>query len=723
LPCGTPRFDSRFRLCASRTSRGPRLRTIVQRTAGWIAFSIALHALPCAADADAQEQARGQEQGQEQQREQQQREESTQLQPIVVEEQSTDDRALPERSFETSEDDIGFGETILTLPAWQGFGSTAELLGQSVGAQLRRQGGREDFSTLSIRGAPAGQVRILLDGVSLGRADNAVVNLADLPLDSVERIEVYRGFAPVGLTPISSASVVNLVTRQPTRPTFGVASGLGSFGSGKVAAHAASPLGAGSSASAFVNFRTTDGDFDYLDDNGTVYNPADDSVRKRANNQSNAVDLLLRYQRPLIDGVHLLLRDQGFYKDEGVPGLARFSPPHAKLETLRNTSAVVVEADDQRWAVESNLTYENKDLSGFEFQDNRGRTLASTVQGRWSRPLGKSNQLSGSAEASYETFRQDFTDALSIPQSSSDRWSLALAAGDEWTLARWNLTASIQLRHQELWNGFDATLADQKNDSADRSTDPRAGLRWQPLAGLTVKGNIATYYRPPTFDELFGTDGFTVGNPDLRPESGINRDIGWEWAPTVPGFRRVEVGYAYFHNNIDDVILVILNFQRLAKAVNAAKARIRGHEARLELEGPWGLALSANYTYQDAENRTDRAGQFGKQLPSLAPHEAHSRLSWTRGRFVVAYDADLSSAHYIDSENVAPRIPTRVTHGVALGFGPFGGGFRVMLEGDNLGDDLTPDQIGFPLPGRAVYATLSWSSQSARDDQGTEDRD
>jgi len=645
--------------------------------------------------------------------------ETTQLQPIVVEEEGNQDAALSERSMETSEDDVGFGETILTLPEWQGFGSAGELLGQSVGAQIRRQGGREDFATLSVRGAPAGQVRILLDGVALGRANDAVVNLADLPLDSVESIEVYRGFAPVGLTPIGSASVVNLITRRPTRPEYGVASGLGSFGSGKVSAHAAAPLGDGGIASAFGTFRTTDGDFDYIYDN-TANNPDDNQVLKRTNNQSNAVDTLLRYERPVVQGLTLQLRDQTFYKDEGVPGLPQ---PHANLETARNNSAVVLASDDKRWALENNFTYERKNLTGFAGfpahlnLDNVGRTLASVTQGRWSRPLGKSHWLSGSAQADYETFHQAYA-ADATKESTSDRWSLALAAGDEWTLARWNLTANLQLRHQELWNSFGAIAATGSSDTADQSTDPRLGLRWQPLAGFAIKSNIATYYRPPSFDELFGTDGFTVGNPKLKPESGINRDIGWEWTPAVSGFRRVEVGYAYFHNNIDDVIVIVLDFRRQSKAQNVARARVRGHEARVELEGPYGLALSANYTYQDAENRSEDFLLRGKELPGLAPHEAHARLSWSRGRFVVAYDTNVSSEHYTGDENTtATLIPTRVTHGVMTGFGPFGGGFRITLEADNLGNDLTPDQIGFPLPGRAFYATLSWSSPDQSEEE------
>ena len=121
---------------------------------------------------------------------------------------------------------------------------------------------------LDIRGAPAGQVRVLLDGVALGRASDSVVNLADLPAELVDRIEVYRGFAPAGLSPSSAAGVVNVVTKDPAKPTAGVAAGGGSFGTARANAMGAGPL-AGGNASAFASWRRTDGDFDYRDDNGT----------------------------------------------------------------------------------------------------------------------------------------------------------------------------------------------------------------------------------------------------------------------------------------------------------------------------------------------------------------------------------------------------------------------------------------------------------------------
>lgn len=638
------------------------------------------------------------------------------LETIVVEGDSIDDDSpLPERSFETPEDLAGFGETITVDEAWATFASTAELLGQSVGAQIRRQGGRDDFSTLSIRGAPAGQVRVLLDGVSLGRASDTVLNLADLPMDAVERIEVYRGFSPVGLTPQSAAAVVNVVTREPDRPTYAVASGLGSFSSGKIFASAAAPL-AGGAASAFASLRSTDGDFEYVDDNGTLFNPHDDRVRRRANNDSDALDSLLRWRRPLATGLDVLARSQTFYKDEGVPGLARFSPPTARLSTVREVAALAIEGS-KGWSAETSVAYQREELSDFGASDNVATTVAPTATGRWNRRLFDRHWLSASADVAYETFSQDRTGATGGARTTADRISTAVAAGDDWDLPALDLTVSLQLRHQELFNDFGSATSGGSNTS-DRSTDPRLGLRWEPRPDLVLKANVATYFRPPTFDESFGTDGFTVGNPDLVPEEGFTRDAGVEWA-SHGAWGSLRTSYAYFESDIDDVILVVLTFQRTAKAINAARARVRGHELRAEWQGLRGFSASVNYTYQDARNRTPSSTLRGAELPGLAPHEAYARVSWRRGPVTLGYDVDVTGEHFTDSENVNPPIPTRIIHGVHLVYGPFWGGFRLALEGENLGDSLIPDEIGFPLPGRAFYATLSW--QGGPDDDADDD--
>jgi len=628
---------------------------------------------------------------------------ASELPPIVVDAGKQGDAALPERSFETPDDVAAFGETIFAEPTWRSFQSPAELLGQSVGAQLRRQGGRDDFATLSIRGAPSGQLRILLDGVPLGRASDSVVNLADLPFDTVERIEVYRGFAPVGLLPSSAAGVVNVITRDPDHATASAAVGGGSFGSAKVNAGGAGPL-AGGNASAFAAYRTTDGDFEFKDE-GAVNNPNDDEVRKRRNNHSDAIDSLLRWRRD-VGSARLQLRNQVFYKDEGVPGFAAAFRSHTQLETVREIGAIALGGADGRWNIEQSANWQRQRLSDTDFRafDNTAETTTSTTAGKWGRPVGKTHWFAGSAEYSWEGFDQN-----GATDQDATRSSLAIAAGDDWTVASLHTTVTFQLRHQQLWNSFDSSIRGAGSHDSDHSTDPHAGVRWEPVAGLAIKSNVSSYFRPPTFGELYGNTGFTVGNPGLQPESGIAWDAGFEWTGEREPLGKLAIGYAYFGSNIDDVILVKLTFDRTAKAFNEQNAHIRGHELRAEWHGPAGFALSANYTFQDAENRSDGEFVHGKDLAGLAPHEGWARVSWSHGPFVLAYDIDVTGKHYLDSENI-DSISTRTVQGVSVVYGPFWKGLRLTVEADNITDSLVPDQIGFPLPGRAFYATLSWSA-------------
>lgn len=641
---------------------------------------------------------------------------AAELPPIVVDAGRPAEARLVERRFETPDDLTGFGETIEAEPTWRGFQSPAELLGQSVGAQIQRQGGRDDFATLSIRGAPSAQLRILLDGVALGRASDSVVNLADLPTDTIERIEVYRGFAPVGLTPTSAAGVVNVVTRDPKQAVATAAAGGGSFGSAKVNASGAGPV-AGGSASAFASYRHTQGDFEYIDTNGTLNNRNDDKKLTRQNNDSDTVESLLRWRRDILQGAKIQIRDHAFYKEEGVPGIARRYNTGARLATTRNIAAANVGGRDNRWSLEQNVTWQRQRLNDFGNSgafENTGETTATTTASRWGKPIGKSHWLSGSSEYTWEGFDQ-VSDFVAAKNQEATRSSLAAGIGDDWTIQSLGTTFTFQLRHQQLWNDTNAALGSGSSD--EHSTDPRVGLRWNAFRGFDVKANASSYFRPPNFDEMYGTTGFSTGNPQLKPETGITWDSGFEWKGSRAPFGTLSIGYAYFGSDIDDVIVVMLTFDRTAKAFNAAKAHINGHEARVEWQGPAGFALSANYTYQNAENRSSAPELHGKDLPGLAPHEFYGRLSWSRRRFVVAWDVEIDSSHYTDFENFQ-KISTRTEYGLSVIYGPFWKGMRLTVEADNIGNTMVPDPVGYPLPSRAFYATLSWQTPS---DEGNSD--
>ena len=151
----------------------------------------------------------------------------------------------------------------------------ADVLEDAVGVQVRRYGGLGDFSTVSIRGSSPSQVRIYMDGIPLTRARSETVNLADLPLDPLEAIEVFRGTTPLAFSAASLGGTVNLLTREPGK------NGIDVLDSGrrrffrhpKSQCHSLRELRRlGSTHHRIVSW-FSEGDFPFPDNNGTPLNP------------------------------------------------------------------------------------------------------------------------------------------------------------------------------------------------------------------------------------------------------------------------------------------------------------------------------------------------------------------------------------------------------------------------------------------------------------------
>jgi len=236
------------------------------------------------------------------------------------------------------EDPTSFATVIDTSEKTSEMDTVAGVLSETVGVRVRRFGGLGAFSTLSIRGSAASQVQIYLDGIPMSRARNEVVNLGTLPLDAVERIEVYRSGVPISFSRVAPGGVVNIVTRSPGPVPRTLASvSYGSFDSRKVDVERSQRFGAWEYL-VFGNYTGTEGDFTFLDDNGTPTNPFDDRTTTRKNNASNAVDVIGKLGYRPSERVDVRLTNEIFYKDAGVPGIGNNQSSDASLDELRNVA-------------------------------------------------------------------------------------------------------------------------------------------------------------------------------------------------------------------------------------------------------------------------------------------------------------------------------------------------------------------------------------------------
>ncbi|HKQ56650.1 MAG TPA: TonB-dependent receptor plug domain-containing protein, partial [Candidatus Eisenbacteria bacterium] len=213
--------------------------------------------------------------------------------------------------------------------------TVADLLGEAPGVRVRQYGGLGAFSTVSLRGAPPGQVAVYLDGAPLSSAAHGVVSLGDLPATAIERIEVYRGLSPLGLGPASPGGAIHLVT--VSAPDLRVASVMrGAFGTWEARGSVGGRRGP-VTALVHAGHQRSRGDFEFWDDNGTPLNLDDDGLSMRVNNRFAASTALtnLAWRR----GSWLVqAHEEIFHKAQGVPGLGATPAYRAHLVFTRARS-------------------------------------------------------------------------------------------------------------------------------------------------------------------------------------------------------------------------------------------------------------------------------------------------------------------------------------------------------------------------------------------------
>jgi iron complex outermembrane receptor protein len=599
--------------------------------------------------------------------------------------------------------------------------TAADVLSESVGVQVQRFGGLGAFTTISIRGSSANQVPVYLDGIPLAQAQDQTVNLSDLPLDSLQRIDVYRGTIPVGFGGGGIGGVVNLVTRPPSaEPQTEVSAGYGSFVTRKAVATHTQRL-AGTDVLAHVSYLGSKGDFTFFDDNGTPENPSDDGTTTRINNAFNAVDALFKGTRDLGNDLFVDALQEVFYKDQGVPGPASVQFTDPSLNQLRSLTYVrlrraglaggVVDGAATLFGVYNLQEFSDPNGDFGTRQDTRNQTalVGGTLSGTWFAPYDQA--VSWFTELAYEQFFPYNEFNAPLPKNGPDQTRLrfTLAAQDEIALIADRVALVPSLRYDHFTDDFSGVNLANIPDTPPSTSDldlftPSIGAQARIAAWLIVRGNIGRFQRAPNFSELFGNAGSILGNAELEPETGINRDAGF--VVTWPEFGWLDTGlleYAYFHNNISDLISFDQVNPRQFRPFNVGNARIVGHELGLQASAFEHLGVELNYTHQDAENLSVDSPE-GNQLPLRPDDELFVRPRIASSWGSIYYEYTYLSANPTDADNFE-IVPSRSIHTVGCTIQP-APWLSAKFEAANLANADVRDLGDFPLPGLSFFGSL-----------------
>jgi iron complex outermembrane receptor protein len=596
-----------------------------------------------------------------------------------------------------------------------------ELLTAAPGVHLVPYGGLGAFSTVSLRGAPPDQVAVYLDGMPLTGAARSTADLSMLPFAAVERVDVYRGTAPLTLG-ASPGGAIDLVTRRDAHGLELRAAG-GSFGTwegGATTGFTGSTL----RGLLHVSGQGSRGDFPYLDDNGTPFNTADDSVHARINAGYVSLTTLgaLEYDT---GSWSARLHENLFRKQQGVPGLGSIPAADTRLGLTSSLTQLTL----TRAGVGMTPGLElggafSRDWSHFEdpgaelglgthdTHDRFDDALARAVLDWASLPLGFAFDAVGETRRE-EAHLSDALDGRPDPPPSR-RNSVAASLALVWRSPADRLTLRAARRWDRMWDELHANGATGASSvTATRTLDaPQLGARARLGWGLEARANWSRAAHAPDFTELFGDQGSVLGNPSLTPETAENRDAGVAWTAPSLGSLAITAGWTVFDSRYDDLILYVRNSQSSVRAQNISRARIRGNEGTLRIATAGGFSAALAFTTQDAVDEGPVVYWHGKRLPQRPAQEGSLRLDWSHRAWGAGASLDWLGDDYLDRYN-RYRVDARRLLGATLRAPFVRPSVALTLEAKNLTDDRASDIAGFPLPGRSFYVALETHLGSA----------
>jgi iron complex outermembrane receptor protein len=563
--------------------------------------------------------------------------------------------------------------------------SVAELVATAPGVAVNDYGGLGQLATVSVRGASADGVRVLLDGLPLNSSAGGGVNLASIPRQWISAVEVVRGAEGARFGAGALGGAVNVVTRRPAPGAWSSQLSYGSFGTLSAAAEA----GAGGdrwSGVLALGYDETQGDFPYLFD-PTPAKSGDALVpRVRSNNEGRSGGLLAKANVAVGSGRLDLLGNLSA-ATHGLPGSPYQVTPDDRQDELRGAGVA-------RYAVPlgGGLRVESELSLRHERIDAQLEVLHGTAQQREVAGAGQAvvawTSTAHAGEVGVRLGGERLTGSgLGPPRERAD---VAAFASEEVALAGGRVRAGPAIRWERVgpFQGFSAKLG---------ATSHLAGP-------LSARASAGSTFRAPSFGELYLEQGGLAPNPELRSEQALTADVALELAG-APGLARAG---AFAARYTDLIVYEPDSFRRL-KPFNDGRAGASGLEVELATT-PWGpaaLSASTAYTFLATETLRGDDAVLRKSLPHRARHRVFARLAGGRGPVELHGEAHYVSEQFQDLRNLLP-IPSALTFhvggSVVFSRRP---GVSLHLDLRNLlGDRSLQDGFGNPLPGRMVMLTM-----------------
>lgn len=631
----------------------------------------------------------------------QQRADTVRLAPVVT---SATRVPLPQRSVPATVTVLD-GDSLRREGIW----SVADALRNVPGVAVAQGGSAGSLASLFVRGGESDYVKVLVDGVPLN-ASGGAIDLANLTIDGVERIEVVRGPASVLVGSEAMTGVIHIVTERGEGSLEASASvRAGSYATRELAAS----IGAGAErwgGTLDVSHHATDG---VLPFNNRYRNTlAGGSLRAtlpaRAEARLTARRTDAEFHYPT-NGAGAVV-DRNAFRAEvrtllGLELAQRFGERwRARIQLASNDAdartsdrpddsasfGYLTDASMRRRSVDARLA----------FEPLAATTITVGAEREWARERSRSTYFSPGAEP----FREDpFT-----PSRGNDAAYAEITGtyGDR-------ATFTMGARRDD-------------NERYGRFATRRVGASVRVGGGTRVRASAGNAFKAPTLYENASTAPFARGNPALRPERSSAAEVGLEH---VTRGGRLTMGVTAYAQRFRDLVdYTGAPAEGAPHYYNVPGATARGVEVEGRAALPGGWSVGANQTWlrtrvTDPGFDRSQSALFveGKPLLRRPDVSGFVRLGWRGTRLGASLTVQRVGARDDRDFSTFPGTPVRLapyTRADLAGDWTLraraGRTLALTARAENLLDRRYEPIRNFPAPGRTILVGVRVGQGDAR---------
>jgi outer membrane cobalamin receptor len=512
----------------------------------------------------------------------------------------------------------------------RGVQSAFEAVRGLPGIEVNQAGRHGGVTGVYIRGGESKYNAVMIDGIQVNEFGGSF-DMASLPADGIEQVEVTRGPESALYGPNALTGVINIVSRRGEgRPAFTAMAEGGSYSTRRFST-------GGSGLTHGFSWSYT---LSRMDSDGVVAND-------RYRNQS--AFLTLGYQqgsRREFD-FHFI----GNANEAGAPGPYGSDPNHlfygidtvsrGKQNLFGYQLGYTEQFSSRVRQVTSVKLATNDTFYHTQWGDSDNSNLRGVFNTRSEIAISNRDTLAAGFEFNREQIRHTYISDAQYNPFLLPRTSLAYFVENRWSpSSRLFLITGLRLDNLRTHSLPPDAYGSRPFVPATSivQVNPRISLSYiasegdpQAKAGQTrIHGSFGTGIRPPDGFELAFTN-----NPGLKPERSISFDAGVEQKLLAS---RAVLDVTYFHNRFQDQIVTLggsmINLSTYRSA-NLKNSRAQGLEASFRLQPVRSLELGGQYTFLnssilalDGASQANAPFQVGQQLLRRPRHSASYNVTW-----------------------------------------------------------------------------------------------